>query len=68
MGLKTLYSDRPEHVHHAVTGEPMMHAAWRKLRIRSVAKVGDVKILGQIATNDHVVQIALHANGRKIPC
>ena len=55
-----------EHVQHAVARKPMVVAARRKLRIGTVAKVGNVEVGRQLAANDHVVDVALHANRREI--
>ena len=55
-----------EHVQHAVACEPVVFAARGILGIRAVAIVGDVEIGRQFAAHDHIVNVALHANGRVV--
>ena len=55
-----------EHVQHAVARKPVVVAARRKLRIGAVAEVGNVEVGRQLTANDHVVDVALHANRREI--
>ena len=56
-----------EHVQHAVASEPMVVAAGRKLRVRAVAVVRNVEVLGQFTAYDHVVDVALHPDRRVVP-
>ena len=52
-------------MHHAVTPEPVMTAAWRELRVRAIAVIRAVKRFWDFAGHREIERITLDEDGRE---